>query len=231
MKLKEFFLSLAKHNQEVEIYYRIEYDGPSIGFKINQIDSNEFWDNIICHINDEIVTYIDDSGLIDGEGNTSYFIKHDETCVKNAEYFDWLFETDKDWIKENDTMFVFGEIEFPFYSILITKDLNDFKIDEDIELKKLIPVKMFENFTSFYQKLLYQFQEMEIELQFDLDNQNKTISYINRMSGSYNKEMNFTLLDKSDKDFSDNELKSLLIEYFKIEPLLASQILNTKSKI
>lgn len=234
MRLKEFFLALAKYNQEIEIYYRIEYDGPAIGFKINNIDSNEsaIYNNTIHTIHDEIIKFIDASGLISaGEGNTSYFIKPDKTCLKNAEYFDWLFETENDWIKENDTVFVFGEIELPINSISINKNLNDFKIKEGIELNKLVPEKLYENFTGFYKKLLNQFQEMEIELQFDVDNENNTISYINRMKGSYIEEMNFNLLDKSVEDFLEKDLKSLLIESFNIESFVASQILNVKSEI
>ena len=86
MKLKEFFLSLAAHKQTVEIYFNEENRDPAFGFKINKIDSevflednNTLWSNIESEINNGFLS----SDLIDEEeGDTSYFIQPDLTCVK-----------------------------------------------------------------------------------------------------------------------------------------------------
>ena len=41
MKLKDFFLALATHHQNVEIYFNQENRDGVFGFKINNIDSEK----------------------------------------------------------------------------------------------------------------------------------------------------------------------------------------------
>jgi hypothetical protein len=46
------------------------------------------------------------------------------------------------------------------------------------------------------------------------------------MYGSYKENMNFTLLDSSGLDISKEDLKMMLLKYFKIDTCLADQILD-----
>jgi hypothetical protein len=189
------------------------------------------YESILDSILDEINNgFIENSDLIEyGEGDTSYFLKPDLTCIKKAKYFDWVTESEQFWIEENETDFVFGKVKFPFESILITKDLNNFKIDEEINLKRIISKETYESFKSFYENLLNEFQEMEIELQFDIDDENNTKCYINQMDGAYSKKVDFTLLDNSKVDFSEEQLQNLLLNHFKVEQYLIDKI-NFKNK-
>ena len=230
MKLKEFFLSLVKHDQHVEIYFNQEERDAVFGFKINDIDSETLSeDNYSLYkiMESEINNAFLASDLTDkGEGDTSYILKSDFSCIKNAEYFFDGFE--QSWIESNETEYYFENIDFPFHSIMITKELDSYKIDEEKTLKKMLSKQKYEEFHSFYKELLSEFQEMEIELQFYLNNEKKIKSYIIYMRGSYKENMNFTLLDNSKENYSKDELKSSLIECFKIEPLLAKKIINTE---
>lgn len=230
MKINDFFKRIAKFGQDVEIYFKQgERDG-LFGFKINKIDGSDIYnlssEDIIFKILDEINTaFVCNSDLIEnGEGETSYFLKPDYTCTKKAEYFDSITETSEFWIEKNETNFDFGKVKFPFYSILITKELDIIKIDDNNKLKKLISKETYNSFINFYENLLNQFQEMEIELQFDVDDENNTITYINSMYGVYTENVNFTLLDKSSEEYSELILENLLIKYFKIEQLLSKKI-------
>lgn len=232
MKLKELFLSVAAHNQTVEIYFNQKNRDPVFGFKINDIDSevllennDTLWSLIESEINGAFLA----SDLIDeGEGDTSYFLQPDLSCVKSAEYFSSVEETEQFWIQSNETGFHFENIDFPIYSILITKKLDSFKIDEEKKLKKILKKEQYEEFASFYKEILNEFQEMQIELEVEEGDENGVNCSILSMYGSYRENMDFTLLDFSEVDISKDELKIMLSKYFRIDALLADQILNTK---
>ncbi|MDA9182751.1 hypothetical protein N9O51_06120 [Saprospiraceae bacterium] len=233
MNLKEFFLSLAAHSQIVEIYFNEENRQGVFGFKINNIDSElVLEDNSILwsKIESEICNAFLSSDLIDDcEGDTSYFIQSDLSCIKTAKYFSWVSESDQFWIDRHETSFYFENIDFPFYRILINKELDSFKIDEAKTLKKILTNQKYEEFYSFYEGLLGEFQEMEIELQLEQDGK-EVYCYINSMYGSYRENMNFTLLDSSEIDISKEELKLMLLNNFRIDTDLAVQVLDIKNK-
>ena len=117
-----------------------------------------------------------------------------------------------------------------FYSILITKELDSFKIDEAKTLKKTLTNQQYEEFYSFYECLLGEFQEMEIELQLDKQDGKEVYCSIQSMYGSYRENMNFTLLDSSEIDISKEELKLMLLKNFRIDTDLADQVLDIKNK-
>jgi hypothetical protein len=220
MKLKEFFLSLAAHKQTVEIYFNEENIDPVFGFKINNIDdevlledNNTLWDKIEGEINNAFLS----SDLIDeGEGDTSYFIQPDLSCVKTAKYFSWISETEQFWIESHETEFYIENIDFPFPSVLITKELDSFRITK----------QQYEDFYAYYKGLLREFQEMEIKLQLDEYDKKGIKCSIQSMDGSYRENMNFTLLDSSEVEFSKEEFKMMLTNYFRIDTCLADQILD-----
>ena len=234
MNLKEFFLSLAAHGQIVEVYFNEENREAVFGFKINNIDSevllednSALWSKIESEINNAFLS----SDLIDeGEGDTSYFIQSDLSCIKTAKYFSWVSETEQFWLESHETEFYFENIDFPFYSILITKELDSFKIDEAKTLKKTLTNQQYEEFYSFYECLLGEFQEMEIELQLDKQDGKEVYCSIQSMYGSYRENMNFTLLDFSEIDISKEELKLMLLKNFRIDTDLADQVLDIKNK-
>ena len=234
MNLKEFFLSLAAHSQIVEVYFNEENREAVFGFKINNIDSEVLlednsilWSKIESEINNAFLS----SDLIDeGEGDTSYFIQSDLSCIKTAKYFSWVSETEQFWIESHETEFYFENIDFPFYSILITKELDSFKIDEAKTLKKILTNQKYEEFYSFYEGLLGEFQEMEIELQLDKQDGKEVYCSIQSMYGSFRENMNFTLLDSSKIDISKEELKLMLLKNFRIDTGLAVQVLDIKNK-
>ncbi|MEY4963887.1 MAG: hypothetical protein RLZZ323_1206 [Bacteroidota bacterium] len=188
MTLKDFFTKLLNCGQEIEIYYNQDNRDDVFGFKINNIDSNYIDSNdFVYEINEEIQVAFTGtkSTLIErGEGNSSYFINKNK-CIKRANYFDWVTGYDRIWIDENQTHFEFGKIEFPFQTLIINKSNNYLELEEESNLKKLIPNKLFESFLSYYRKLLKPFQEIEIELQFDIFNDGITISQIKSISGFY----------------------------------------------
>lgn len=235
MKLKEFFFSLVKHDQHVEIYFNQEDRDGVFGFKINDVDSETLSeDNYTLYemIESEINNAFLASNLIDqGEGDTSYILQSDFSCIKNAKYFSWVEETEQFWIESNETEYYFENIDFPFDNIMITKELDSFKIDEEKTLKKILSKQTYEEFYSFYKELLSEFQEMQIVLEVEEIDENEIICTISSMNGSYKENMNFTLLDNSKENYSKNELKSLLIRSFKIEPLLAKKITNIRLTI
>jgi hypothetical protein len=230
MKLEEFFLSLAAHKQTVEIYFNEENRDPAFGFKINNIDSevllednNTLWSNIESEINNGFLS----SDLIDeDEGGSSYFIQPDLTCVKTAKYFSWVSETEQFWIESNETEFYIENVDFPFDRVLITKELDSFSIDEDEALKTILTKQQYDEFYIHYKGLLSEFQEMEIELQIDEHDRKGIVCSILSMYGSYTENMNFTLLDSSGLDISKEDLKMMLLKYFKIDTCLADQILD-----
>ena len=234
MNLKEFFLSLAAHSQIVEVYFNEENREAVFGFKINNVDSEVLlednsilWSKIESEINNAFLS----SDLIDeGEGDTSYFIQSDLSCIKTAKYFSWVSETEQFWIESHETEFYFENIDFPFYSILITKELDSFKIDEAKTLKKILTNQKYEEFYSFYEGLLGEFQEMEIELQLDKQDGKEVYCSIQSMYGSFRENMNFTLLDSSKIDISKEELKLMLLKNFRIDTGLAVQVLDIKNK-
>ena len=234
MNLKEFFLSLAANSQIVEVYFNEENREAVFGFKINNIDSEVLlednsilWSKIESEINNAFLS----SDLIDeGEGDTSYFIQSDLSCIKTAKYFSWVSETEQFWIESHETEFYFENIDFPFYSILITKELDSFKIDEAKTLKKILTNQKYEEFYSFYEGLLGEFQEMEIELQLDKQDGKEVYCSIQSMYGSFRENMNFTLLDSSKIDISKEELKLMLLKNFRIDTGLAVQVLDIKNK-
>lgn len=231
MKLKNFLLDLASNNQQVEIYFTQKYGDPTFGFRINNIDSSGFAEvkNLaIDHtlIIDEIKNcFFSNSTLIDeNEGETTYLLLPNGGCIKSAEYFDSISDSAQIWIENNETEFNLGTIAFTFDQILITKDFNTFIINEEKEIKQVLPTELFENFVSFYKELLSQFQKMQTLLQIDYDEQNHATCKILNMKGSYKENMNFTLLDACVIDYPDEELKSLLITYFNIESKIANKM-------
>jgi hypothetical protein len=72
---------------------------------------------------------------------------------------------------------------------------------------------------------------MEIELQFDKQDDGTLFSYILSMDGSYSQNLEFTLLDSSINKFSLQDLEMMLIDEFEIDPILTTQILNLKSNL
>ena len=234
MNLKDFFLSLASHNQIVEVYFNEENREGMFGFKINNIDSEVLFEgnsNLLSRIENEINSAFLSSDLIgEGEGDTSYFIQPDLSCIKTAKYFSWVSETEQFWIESRETEFYFKNIDFPFYSIVITKELDSFKIDEEKTLKNKLTTLQYKEFYSFYKGLLSEFQEMEIELQLDKHGEIGVKCSIQRMYGSYREKMNFTILDSSEIDISKEELKLMLLKYFRIDTDLADQVLDIKNK-
>lgn len=235
MTLKEFFLSLASLNQIVEVYFNEENRDAVFGFKINNIDSDVLLEDnstLGSKFESEINNAFLLSDLIDeGEGDTSYFIQSDLSCIKTAKYFSWVNETEQFWIENHETEFYFENIDFPFHSIFITKELDSFKIDKEKMLKIILTNQQYEEFYSFYEGLLSEFQEMEIELKLDKHNEKEVYCSIKSMYGSYRKNINFTLLDSSEIDISKEELKLMLLKYFKIDTHLAEKVLDIKNKL
>lgn len=234
MKLKELFLLLVSRNQKVEIYYSQENRDDEFGFKINNLDSRILWkkggemfDAILEKIENEICNAFLSSELIEkGEGATSYFLKSDGSCIKQAKYFDWVSETDQIWIKENETEFVFGNVDLPIHQIIIRKDSNSFIVYEEKELQKFLPEDLYNRFIKFYQELLNPFQEVEVILQIDYNEKNNQIIRILNIQGSYREIMMFNLLDKSDFDFEKIELKKFLELGFSIEGSIIDKVFN-----
>jgi len=228
MKLKEFFQTLVAHNQNVEIYFKETTREGVFGFKINDIDSSDLIERLedcetIFSIMDEINNAFLDSELIDsGEGDTSYLLKPDLSCVKIANYFSPGYE--QFWIENNISEFDFGNIILPFGSILITKELDSVKIDEEKTLKDILPKEDYKKFVSFYKELLDEFQEMEIELELELNEDNHLISTIIQMDGSYMETLKFTLLATSVLDIPIKNLKEMLVKLFKIDEQKATLI-------
>lgn len=230
MKLKELFSSLALNNHNVEIYYTEQHLEATIGFKINGIDFNSFYEldsDLWLDIVDEITNGFIDSFLLSKtiEGNISYFIQPDLSCIKNGKYFSSAEDGHRIWIEDNETEFYLKNIELPFDSILISKELDSFVIDEEKTLKKVLTEQQYEELVSFYKKLLSEFQEMEIELQLENYDMSVHCSILS-MDGAYKESVEFRLLDSSTVDFSKDKLKTMLIKCFKVDNLLASQILN-----
>ncbi|MFD1292408.1 hypothetical protein ACFQ5N_01055 [Lutibacter holmesii] len=208
------------HNQNVEIYFKENIREAIFGYKINDLDSNASYDRFSdCDANysimDEINNVFLDSDLIDrGEGDTSYLLTPDSSCIKTADYF--YPDSDQFWIENNESEFDFGKIELPINKILIQKDYCKFMIYEEKELKKHISPELFKDFSTFYKLLLEEFQEMEIELEvFKRDD--TYISCINSMNGTYTETNKFVLLDTSNLDISLEDLKAMLIESFNME--------------
>jgi len=230
MKLKEFFQTLVAHNQTVEIYFKENSREGIFGFKINDLDSNVLYEKRIsgCDTNYSIMAEINDAfldaELIDsGEGDTSYLLKPDLSCIKTADYFSPGY--DQFWIEDNESEFDFGKIELPIGEILIQKDSDKFEIFEEKELKKYISPELFKEFTSFYKLLLKEFQEMEIELEV-YKSDDTYISCINSMNGTYTETSKFVLLDKSNLDIPLEDLKAMLIESFNMETEKVDSILK-----
>jgi hypothetical protein len=231
MKLKELFSSLSVHNYNVEIYFIDERLSATIGFKINNIDFKDYYeiDSVLWHdVVNEITNGFIDSFLLSEtiEGNISYFLQPDLSCIKNGKYFSIVEESYGIWIEDNETEFYFKNTELPFDSVLITKELDSFKIDEEKELKKALTKQQYDEFVSFYKELLSVFQHMEIELQLDDYDETGVKFTILSMDGSYTEHTEFKLLDSSKVNFSKGKLKTMLLEYFKVDKLVVSQILN-----
>ena len=234
MNRKEFFLSLGFHNQIVEVYFNEENREAVFGFKINNIDSEVLfedshilWEKIESEISNAFLS----SELIDkGEGDTSYFIQSDSSCIKNAKYFSWVSGTEQFWIESHETEFYFENIDIPLFSIVITKELDSFKIREEITLKKTLTGEQYDEFYSFYKNLLDEFEEMEVMLQIDEHVEEVDHCFIISMYGSYSEKKSFTLLDYSEIDFSKKDLKLMLTKYFRIDSHLANQVLKIKNK-
>ena len=108
--------------------------------------------------------------------------------------------------------------------------MDAFKIDEAKTLKKILTNQKYEEFYSFYESLLGEFQEMQIELQLDKQDGKEVYCSINSMYGSYRENMSFTLLDSSEIDISKEELKLMLLNNFRIDTGLAVQVLDIKNK-
>lgn len=235
MKLKDLFLSLAFNKQQVEIYFNQEDLTPIFGFRINDKDSNAIigdHSDLIGQIETEINSGFLGSSLVDNfEGDTSYFIMADGFCVKKAKYFSWVEESEQFWIESHETNFEIGKVNLPFDSILISKSLDSFVFSEERKLKAVLGSVRFQDFFSFYFDLLQEFQEMEIELQFDKQDDGSLFSYILSMDGSYSQNLEFTLLDSSINKFSLQDLEKVLIDEFEIDPILTTQILNIKSNL
>jgi hypothetical protein len=235
MKLKDFFLALITHHQNIEIYVKRENRDPVFGFKINNIDSDGLYEinaDLQYLVEQEIRdAFIEsNSPLIDNdEGDTSYFLNSDLSCIKRAKYFDWGTESEQFWIDEHETDFNFENTNLPFHSIMITKELDSFVIYEEKTLKKILTRQQYEEFNSFYKELLNEFQEMQIELGVEGDDENGINCSIWSMYGSYRENMSFTLLDSSEVDFSKDDLKEMLSKYFSIEEQLTEQILDIKN--
>jgi hypothetical protein len=231
MKLKNFFLSLTAHGQTVEVYFTEENRDGTFGFKINQIDSEEVLElneGLFFLIQDEIRKgFIDSSLILNGEGDTSYLLQSDSSCIKTAKYFSWVHETEQFWIQENLTEYYLEDIVLPLdLDITITKAPSSFKISEQKKLKALLTKQQYEEFASFYKELLSEFQEMEIELQLDDYDDTGTEFSILSMSGSYQKNLVFDLLDASHVLIPKDELQTVLTMVFKIDEVLAHQILH-----
>jgi hypothetical protein len=234
MKLKEFFLSLATHNQAVEIYFNEENRDPVFGFKINNIDSevllaenDGLWTKIESEINN---AFLSTNLIDDGEGDSTYFILSDLSCIKTAKYFSWANETELFWIESHETEFYIENLDFPFNGVLINKELDSFKIDEEKTLKKMLAYDQYNQFTHFYKELLSEFQEMQIELQLEVFSETLILCSIIHMDGFYRKTLEFTLLDASEIDVSKDELKQMLLKCFDFEEQLANQILEFHSE-
>jgi hypothetical protein len=235
MKLKDLFLSLAFNEQKVEIYFNQEDIEPVFGFRINDKDSNAIigdCSELISQIEAEINSGFLGSTLVDNfEGDTSYFVMADGTCAKQAKYFSWVDESEQFWIESHETNFEFGKVNLPFDSILISKNLDSLVFSEERKLNAVLGSDRFQDFFTFYFDLLQEFQEMEIELQFDKQDDGSLFSYILSMDGSYSQNVEFTLLDSSICKFSLQDLEMMLIDEFEIDPILTTQILNIKSNL
>lgn len=98
-------------------------------------------------------------------------------------------------------------------------------------LKNELPKELFKNFTAHYKELLRDFQEIEIELQLEINENDYLISSILQMNGSYSEALKFKLLDTSVLNIPIDDLKEVLVELFKINSALTSKILSTGKSI
>ena len=67
---------------------------------------------------------------------------------------------------------------------------------------------------------------MEIQLELELNEDNNLISSILQMDGSYTETIKFTLLDASVLDIPIDNLKEMLVKFFKIDVQKATLILS-----
>lgn len=223
-------MSLAAHGQTVEVYFTEENRDGVFGFKINQIDSEElfeFNEPLFFLVLDEIKNgFIDSTLILNAEGDTSYSLQAD-SCVKTAKYFSWVNETEQFWIEDNLTEYYFEDVVLPTdLGITITKDSSSFKISEEKKLKALLTKQQYEEFASFYEDLLSEFQEMQIELQLDNYDDAGTECSIQSMYGTYQKSVVFDLLNESQLLVPKDELQRILVDVFKLDESLARQILD-----
>jgi hypothetical protein len=235
MKLKDFFISLAANKQKVEFYHR-ELGGRwgyVEGFRINTIDSYDVEKNCeICYdINFALLGAFQSSNILDsiidsGEGNTSFEIFSDLSCVKRADYFDSQFKTQDYWIESEDTIFYFNVNELPLNGITIKQVEDKFEIEEEKDLKKVLSKTEYLEFYSFYKELLDGFQEIYVELEIENDYHDELYCSITEIYGCYEESVKFTLLDNSTEEYSKKHLKDMLIDCFKLEASLVEKILK-----
>lgn len=228
MKLKELFLSLSKNKQIVEIYCNEDNRDSIFGFKINHIDSVELeFDEVIDAIIDEINSaFIENTNLIENmEGTTSLLVQSDGKILKKAKYFDWKSGTDVLWIEENNSIFLIGKVELPFSFGVITKDNDMLTFSEESAFLQHLSYEKYNLFLGFYKDLLLSFQNIELELGFDLNAEGQTNCSINQIYGYYTEIINFTLLDDSKIDITNSKLSKILINKFDMNTKLISKIL------
>lgn len=225
-------MALAANKQNVEIYFNEEDRSGIFGFKINNIDSEELlndniklWGMIEPEINNAFLL----SGLVEkGEGDTTYTLLPDLTCLKTAKYFSWVDETEQFWIENNLPEFYFKDIIFPTNGILISKntDSNSISISEKGNLKKTLTKEQFKVLNNYLEALTKDFENIELRLMYDEDNDEAWS--ISEVDGFYQQQMEFSLLDSSNIEIPLNDLKSMLLNCFKIKPSIVEQILKKK---
>ena len=106
------------------------------------------------------------------------------------------------------------------YFICESLNLSFFQAFETVKNSNYSKIFFFEDFISFYSELLNPFQEIEIEIQFEIIDNSNTISYINSISGFYEEAVKFKLLDESKIEFLETELQKLLSENFNLNDVL-----------
>lgn len=214
MKLKDILLSIASHNNTVEVYYD-EADGYcNFGLKINNIDFKVLMDDyesLFFRLEDDINCGFRDELIISGEGNSSYILLDNSRCIKTALYFSILFDRSSNWIEDNATTYYFDNMTLPDGSVYLTKELGILKVSESIELSKSLTDEEYSKFTDFYSDLLIDFQELEVELEFYID-KNRIVCELTNIDAWYKKEMDFTLLNASSNDYCIDEFRDFFFK-------------------
>lgn len=159
------------------------------------------------------------------EGTTTLLVQSDGKILMKAKYFDWKSGTDVLWIEENNSIFLIDEVELPFNYGVITKNNDMLTFSEESLFLQHLSNEKYNLFLDFYKELLLSFQNIELELGFDLNVKGQTTCSIKQIDGYYTEIINFTLFDDSKIDITNSKLSKILIKKFDLNTKLISKIL------